>query len=49
LQYEKLTGRSRLELNADKTEIHALNIGRSFSYGVEYGAHNIEIKTAKEL
>jgi hypothetical protein len=34
-QYEKLTRKSGLELNADKTEIFALSTGRSLTYDVE--------------
>ena len=48
-QYEKLTRRSGLELNADKTEILALHTGRSLTYNVSYNGHTFAISTVKEL
>ena len=47
-QYEKLTRRSGLELNADKTEILALHTGRSLTYNVSYNGHTFAISTVKE-
>jgi hypothetical protein len=48
-QYEKLTVRSGLELNAEKTEILALNTGRRLTYDVMYCGQNFTISTVKEL
>jgi hypothetical protein len=48
-QYEKLTQRSGLELNADKTEILALNDGRTLVFDIKYLEQQFNIKTVKEL
>ena len=48
-QYEKLTIRSGLELNADKTEILVWNTGRRLTYDVMYCGQNFAISTVKEL
>ena len=47
-KYKKLTLRSGLELNADKTEILALT-GRRLTYDVNYCGQKFAISTVKEL
>jgi hypothetical protein len=48
-QYEKLTQRSGLELNADKTEILTLNGERSLIYDIKYLEQKFDIITVREL
>jgi hypothetical protein len=48
-QYEKLTRRSGLELNAEKTELLALNGGKSLTYDIEYCEQRFDIKTLNAL
>ena len=48
-QYEKLTKKSGLELNADKTEIIALHTNRTLNYDVQYNGQNVKISTLKEM
>jgi hypothetical protein len=48
-QYEKLTKKSGLELNADKTEIIALHTERTLHYEVQYNGQIVKISTMKEM
>ena len=49
VQYERLTKRSGLTLNADKTEILALHTEDIIEYEVEYEGVDLKIKTVDEL
>ncbi len=48
-EYERLTERSGLELNADKTEILSLNPMREETIPIKYNRNNFEIKTINKL
>ena len=48
-QYEKLTKKSGLELNADKTEIISLHTERTLNYEVQYNGQTVKISTMKEI
>ena len=48
-EYSRLTMRSGLELNADKTEILILNNGRVEEMNIVYNNENITIKTVSKL
>ena len=48
-QYEKLTRKSGLELNADKTEIIALHTERTLQFEVQYNGQTVKISTMKEM
>ena len=48
-QYDRLTRKSGLELNADITEILALSTNASLLYNVTYNGSSVRIKTLKEI
>ncbi len=48
-EYEKLTSKSGLELNADKTEILVLNKKETESMRISYKRKNFEIQTVKKI
>ena len=48
-EYERLTMRSGLELNADKTEILSLNPMKEETIPIKYNRNNFEIKTVNKL
>jgi hypothetical protein len=48
-QYERIVCISRLELNADKTEILALYANESLTYNIKYFGQNFKIKPVKYL
>ena len=48
-QYERLTRRSGLQLNADKTEILVLHEEATRNYSVVYQGKQINIRTLKEI
>ena len=49
VQYERLTRKSGLELNADKTEIMSMHTQIPRIYDVQYGGVNIRITTMNEI
>jgi hypothetical protein len=49
VEYEKLTTRSGLELNADKTEILSLNNNQQEIYNIHYNNENFVIKTVEKI
>ena len=48
-QYERLTKRSELELNAEKTEILLMHIDLSRMYTVQYCGTEVKLTTLKEV
>jgi exonuclease III len=48
-EYNKLTRRSGLELNADKTEILKLNSGNASTVTFNYNGHEVKIKTVNSI
>ena len=48
-QYERLTQRSGLELNADKTEILSMHTDASRVYRIQYCGNEIDLTTMKEI
>ena len=44
-QYERLTKKSGMELNAEKTERLSLHSDRQIAFNVEYCGMNIQLKT----
>ena len=48
-QYERLTRKSGLELNAEKTEILSMHSGRPKIYNVQYCGSDIRLTTLTEL
>ena len=48
-QYERLTRRSGLTLNADKTEILALHSDKKITYDIEYMGKIVKLETMKEI
>jgi hypothetical protein len=48
-EYNKLTRRSGLELNADKTEILKLNSGNASTVIFNYNGHEVKIKTVNSI